>query len=62
MLRNNGFLLDTQILAGVPDAEVLSRASAAVNAKYKIHAEIVSVDAIYNDEQELEGYMAYTKP
>jgi tetrahydromethanopterin S-methyltransferase subunit B len=41
---------------------MLSKASSAVNAKYKTHTVIVNVDPIYNDEQELEGYMAYTKP
>jgi len=41
---------------------MLSRASAIVNAKYKTHTTIVSVDPIYNDEQELQGYMAYPKP
>ena len=41
---------------------MLTKASAAVNAKYKTHTKILSVDPIFNDEQELEGYMAYTKP
>jgi hypothetical protein len=58
----NGFWIDPQVLTGVPENELLSKASAAVNAKYKTHTIIMSVDPIYNDEQELEGYMAYTKP
>jgi hypothetical protein len=61
MLRN-GYLLDPQVLSSVPEADMLKKASAAVNAKYKTHIAIVNVDPIYNDEQELEGYMAYTKP
>lgn len=59
---HNGFFIDPQVLSGVPENEILARASAAVNAKYKTHSTIVSVDPIYDDEQELEGYMAYTKP
>ena len=61
-ILRNGFWIDPQVLSGVPENDVLSKASAAVNAKYKTHTTIVSVDPIYNDEQELEGYMAYVKP
>jgi hypothetical protein len=61
-ILRNGFWIDPQVLNGVPESDVLSKASAAVNAKYKTHTTIVSVDPIYNDEQELEGYMAYVKP
>ena len=61
-ILRNGFWIDPQVLNGVPENEMLTRASAAVNAKYKTHTSILSVDPIFNDEQELEGYMAYTKP
>ena len=57
----NGFWIDPQLLSGVPENEVAARASAVVNAKYKTHIKVLSVDPIFNDEQELEGYMAYTK-
>ena len=61
-ILRNGFLLDPQVLSGVPEGDMLKKASAAVNAKYKTHTTIVNVDPIFNDEQELQGYMAYTKP
>jgi hypothetical protein len=61
-ILRNGFWIDPQVLSGVAESDLLSKASAAVNAKYKTHTTIVNVDPIYNDEQELEGYMAYTKP
>ena len=61
-ILRNGFWIDPQVLAGVAEGEILSKASSVVNAKYKTHTVIVNVDPIYNDEQELEGYMAYTKP
>lgn len=60
-ILHNGFWIDPQVLSGVAEADLLQKASAAVNAKYKTHAVIVNVDPIYNDEQELEGYMAYTR-
>jgi len=61
-ILRNGFWIDPQVLSGVPEGEMLTRASAVVNAKYKTNTKILSVDPIFNDEQELEGYMAYTKP
>jgi hypothetical protein len=61
-ILRNGFWIDPQVLNGVAESDMLSKASAAVNAKYKTRTTIVNVDPIYNDEQELEGYMAYTKP
>ena len=61
-ILRSGYLLDPQVLSGVPESELLNRASAAVNAKFKTRVTIVNVDPIINDEQELEGYMAYTKP
>ena len=61
-ILRNGFWIDPQVMTGVAEGDMLAKASAAVNAKYKTHATIVNVDPIYNDEQELEGYMAYTKP
>jgi hypothetical protein len=58
----NGFWIDPQVMTGVADGDILQKATSVVNAKYKTHTTIVNVDPIYNDEQELEGYMAYTKP
>jgi hypothetical protein len=59
---HNGFWIDPQVMSGVAENDMPAKASAAVNAKYKTHTTILSVDPIYNDEQELEGYMAYPKP
>lgn len=58
----NGYWIDPGLLSGVPEDEMVSKATAVVNAKYKIHTKIFSVDPVFNDDQELEGYMAYTKP
>lgn len=62
MLRG-GFWIEPQVLAGVPDNQLLSKASAVVNARYKTRATISSVEPIYDEaEQEIKGYMAFTKP
>jgi hypothetical protein len=62
MLRG-GFWIEPQLLTGVPDKELLGKAGVLVNAHYKTHYTITSVEPIYDDaEQELKGYMASTKP
>ena len=55
-----GYWIEPQQLAGVSDAMLAERAAAVVNAKYKSHTAIVSVEPIYDDtEQELKGYLAF---
>ena len=55
-----GYWIEAQQLAGVPDTMLAARAAAVVNAKYKAHAVIASVEPIYDDaEQELKGYLAF---
>jgi hypothetical protein len=62
MLRG-GFWIEPQLLSGVPDRELLSRAGTLVNARYKTHPTITSVEPIYDEaEQEIKGYMVSTKP
>ena len=55
-----GYWIEPQQLAGVPEDMLPTRAAAVVNAKYKAHAAIASVEPIYDDaEQELKGYLAF---
>jgi hypothetical protein len=55
-----GYWIEPQQLAGVPAPMLPARAAAVVNAKYKGHAKIASVEPIYDDdEQELKGYLAF---
>lgn len=60
-ILRNGFWIDPQVMNGVAEGEMLNKAATAVNAKYKTHTTIVNVEPIFNDEQELQGYMAYPK-
>jgi hypothetical protein len=58
-----GFFIDSQLLAGVPQNELLPRATDLVNRRYKTHAAVTAVEPIYDDaEQEVKGYMAFTRP
>ena len=57
---HGGYWIEPQQLAGVPESALAARASAVVNAKYKSHTSIGSVEPIYDDaEQELKGYLAF---
>jgi hypothetical protein len=57
---HGGYWIEPQQLAGVPDAMLAPRASAVVNAKFKSHTVIGSVEPIYDDdERELKGYLAF---
>jgi len=57
-----GYWIEPQQLAGVPDAMLAARATAVINAKFKAHAVIGSVEPIYDDgEQELKGYLAFAE-
>jgi len=55
-----GYWIEPQQLVGVPAPMLPARAAAVVNAKYKGHAVIASVEPIYDDdERELKGYLAF---
>jgi len=57
---HGGYWIDRQQLSGVPEALLPARASAVINAKFKTHTVIGSVEPIYDDsEQELKGYLAF---
>jgi hypothetical protein len=57
---HGGYWIDPQQLSGVPEALLPARASAVINAKFKTHTVIGSVEPIYDDsEQELKGYLAF---
>jgi hypothetical protein len=59
-LVRDGYWIEPQQLSGVPENQLAQRATAVINAKYKIHSSIASVEPIYDDaEQELKGYLAF---
>ena len=62
-MLQSSFLIDPQLLAGVPQSELTEKASQLIRERYKTHPTIVSVEPIYDEaEQELKGYMVSTKP
>ncbi len=58
-----GYWIEPQQLSGVPEPQLPSRAAALINSRYKVRAEILSVEPIYDEEaKELKGYLAFPKP
>lgn len=63
VILRGGYWIEPQLLAGAPQNQLLSRATELVNKRYKTHAAVASVEPIYDeDEQEIKGYMAFTRP
>ena len=57
------FWIEPALLAGVPQDQIIAKASALVRSKYKTRVAIVRVEPLLDDaEQEIKGYMAFTKP
>jgi hypothetical protein len=56
------FWVAPQLLAGVPDKELVSKASILVNSRYKARKAVTRVEPIFDTEQDITGYMAYTGP
>ncbi len=62
-MTRGGFWIDSQLLAGVPEDQLLPKATDLVNRRYKTHAALTSVEPIYDEtDQEIKGYMAFTRP
>jgi len=58
-----GYWIEPQQLSGIPENEVLSRATALVNSRFKTRTQIVSVEPIFDEEEdELKGFLAFPKP
>ena len=56
-----GFLLEPGLLEGVAESARVAQATFLVQQRFKTHAAVTHVEPVY-DEEELTGFMAYTKP
>ncbi len=48
---HGGYWIEAPQLAGIPEANMAARATSLVDARYKSHIQIVSVEPIYDDAQ-----------
>jgi len=56
------FWIEPQLLSGVAPTELQSRAAVLLNTRYMTHNHVTRVEPIFDSEQEIKGYMAFTKP
>lgn len=57
-----GYWIEAQQMAGIPEPAMPARATALVDARFKTHVDIVTVEPIFDDaEKELKGYLAFPK-
>jgi hypothetical protein len=56
------FWIEPRQLSGVAETDLVPKASAAIEKRFKIKSHINHVEAMYDDEQEVIGYIAFTKP
>ncbi len=56
------FWIAPQLLSGVPSPELVPKASDLVNARYKTRKTVTRVEPILDTEQDITGYLAYTRP
>lgn len=57
------YWIDSRLLAGLPEAERLSRAEAIVRSYSKgAQKRVVRLEPIFDSERELQGFMAFAVP
>jgi hypothetical protein len=64
VMLGGGVWIPPKLLDGVPDDQLVPKATALIKARYKSHPPTVtSVEPINDDDtQKVTGYMAFTKP
>ena len=62
MLPGGDFLIEPQLLVGVPETELLKKATVLVNARYKTNKPVTHVEPVYDDEKQIIRYSASIRP
>jgi hypothetical protein len=56
------YWIEPRQLSGVPDSDLVPKASALIEKRFKIKTHINQVETMYDDEKGVIGYTAFTKP
>jgi hypothetical protein len=56
------FFIDPDLLRTVPEAERTARAGELIRARTKMKQEVQRLEPIFDAEEDLRGYMAFTTP
>lgn len=60
---SNMYWIDPELLSGIPDNQRMEKLAAILKARTGKNQAVLRVQPIYDDsENELKGYMAFTKP
>ena len=60
---SNMYLIDPELLSGVPESQQLSKLAEILKTRTGKKQSVLRLQPIYDDsENELKGYMAFTKP
>lgn len=55
------YWIEPEQLEAVPEADRVAKAGALLNARFKKH-NVVRLEPIFDSEQEIRGYLAFTRP
>jgi hypothetical protein len=61
-LLPGSYWLEPELLMSTPEDQRAARASSILQSKYKNHQPVTQLQPIYNSEQELQGFIAFTRP
>jgi hypothetical protein len=61
LLDSRVYWVEPELLANVPDAERAAQLSATLSRHLKRSVQVAKVDAIFDSEREIKGYLALTK-
>lgn len=60
--QGNAYFLEPALLENVSDAELSAKAAELIRARTKKRPDVVRVERIFDAEEDLRGYMAFTTP
>jgi len=61
-LLPGSYWLEPELLSTIPEDQRAARASSILQAKYNKHQTVNKLEPIYNSEQELQGFIVFTRP
>jgi hypothetical protein len=61
-LGTSVFWIDPELLAATPEGQWKQKASTLLRSRTASKLEILRVEPVYDSEEEVKGYMAFTRP
>jgi hypothetical protein len=61
-LGTSVFWIDPELLAATPEGQWQQKASTLLRSRTASKLEILCVEPVYDSEEEVKGYMAFTRP